>query len=79
VYTGDKLTKTYHEIGGVESPFLKEQYAYDAQDNLNKVTNARGHSTDFVFDDLGRAIQVANAKRDGGYDLPVRPLRVVHL
>jgi RHS repeat-associated protein len=62
VYTGEKLTKTYHKIAGNESPYLKQQFAYDDQDNLSQVTNARGYATSFVTDDLGRVIQVTNAK-----------------
>jgi YD repeat-containing protein len=54
-----RLTDVYQAKQTV--PNLQEQnthYAYDAQDNLASVTDARGHTTSYSYDDLGRLLKV---------------------
>ncbi|MCO6411402.1 MAG: RHS repeat protein, partial [Thiogranum sp.] len=60
VYTGDFLTKTYHEIGGAESPYLKRQYGYDTRGNRNQIIDAKNQTTQLDYDDQQRLIQITN-------------------
>ena len=59
-YTGDFLTRTYHEIGGAESPYLQQQFGYDARGNRNQMTDAKGQTTRIDYDAQGRLIQSTN-------------------
>jgi RHS repeat-associated protein len=60
VYTGDFLTKTYHEISGAESPYLKQQFGYDARGNRIQITDAKNQTTQMDYDDQGRLIKITN-------------------
>jgi len=63
VYTGDELTKVYYEVPGTsdESPYLKKQYDYDAQGNLDTITDAKNQVSERVYDELNRLGVVTNA------------------
>lgn len=61
-YAGRYVTKTYHEIAGVEVPDLAESYEYDNQGNRSKVTDARGNFTTTTYDDKNRRTTTTNAK-----------------
>ena len=67
LYEGGSLypTKQYFEIdvGGTptESAKGRLQFTYDSQGNRNSVTDGRGNTTNYVYDDLARLTQVSNA------------------
>lgn len=60
-YSQDRLYKTYHEIGGAQSSYLKQQYAYDSQHRISRFTDANNRVTYVYYDDLGRIVSTKNA------------------
>ena len=50
----------YHEVAGVESPYLNYRLAYDARGNVNQITDGNNQLTTLLYDDLNRIIQVTN-------------------
>ncbi len=60
-YTGYYLSKIYHQIGGVESPYLSRQFGYDAQGNRNLVTDAKGNAIQLTYDSKDRLATQTNA------------------
>ncbi|MCP5059620.1 MAG: RHS repeat protein, partial [bacterium] len=49
------------EVNGSPDPHLKRSFTYDARGLAGSVTDARGNTTDFVWDDLGRLVETKNA------------------
>jgi YD repeat-containing protein len=49
------------QISGGPDPHLARSFTYDARDEIDTLTNARSHATDYDFDDLGRLERVENA------------------
>jgi len=60
-------THIYHEVAGVESPYLNYRLAYDNWGNINSITDAKSQTTSFVFDNLDRIVQVTNALNETNY------------
>ncbi|HFD31671.1 MAG TPA: hypothetical protein ENJ28_02995 [Gammaproteobacteria bacterium] len=50
----------YHEVNGLESPYLNYRLGYDIRGNINLITDAKLQDTSLVYDDLNRVIQITN-------------------
>ena len=48
------------EVSGAPDPHLKRTFTYDPRGFLDSVTDARSHTTHYVWDDLGRLTEVRN-------------------
>jgi RHS repeat-associated protein len=59
-YTGEFLTKTYFEVGGVEVSFFTKRFGYDAVGNQTERRDARNNLTQLAYDDLGRLVSITN-------------------
>ena len=63
VYTGDKLTETHWVatwLNMILAP-MKKTYGYDANGNVNAITDGKGNVTQMSYDDQRRVIKVTNA------------------
>ncbi len=59
----------YHEIAGVESPYLNYRldYTADGRGNIAQVTDPKGQPTTVIYDDLDRIIQIINPLNESTY------------
>jgi len=61
VYTVDKLTATRWKNGATVLSSLQRSYGYDANGNVNAITDGNGNVTQMNYDDQRRVIKVTNA------------------
>ena len=55
------VTKIYHEISGVESPFDVTRFGYDANGNISDIWDANNNRTQFEYDNRLRLTKQTNA------------------
>lgn len=60
-YTGEYVTRTYYQDGGVSLPELEVHFGYDAQGNPNQIRDAKGNLTQLDYDDRGRITKEINS------------------
>lgn len=54
------LKEIYLEVGGARDSHLEHSFAYDPHGNVDLVTDARGNTTDYDWDERGRVVGVKN-------------------
>lgn len=57
----------YHEVNGVESPYLNYNLGYDIRGNVNRVTDAKQQDISLIYDDLNRITQITNPLNETTY------------
>lgn len=56
----NRLTQTTHDDGPTIPADVVTQFDHDVQDNLQQVTDARLHDTDYTTDDFGRQVELVS-------------------
>lgn len=59
-YTGERLTKTAFEVGGIEIPNQRRLFDHDARGNVTKIWDARNNLSEITYDILDQPVTITN-------------------